>query len=293
MKRALFHNSIITSLIAALTATVMTLTPASAQDAIDPATVIGTVAGEEITEQDIRYTLQDLEDQLGQVPAEQQRFAALMALIDIKLLANRADEEGFDDTDAFTKRMDFLRDRALHNSFFESQVVDTITDEEVRARYDQEVAATPPTNETSARHILVETEETAREIIAELEAGADFAELAQEKSTGPSGPQGGDLGYFGPGRMVPEFEAAANALNVGQVSPEPVQTQFGWHVIKVEDRRPVQPPAFDQVQAQIRSVVLREKYFELMSGLREANEIELTDPTLREAYDAATEPAAE
>lgn len=258
-----------------------------AQDAISPDTVIGVVGGEEITEGDIRLTLQDLDSQLGDVPAAQKRFAAMMALIDIKLLADKADAEGVDDTEDFAKRLDFLRDRALHNSYFENQVIDGITDEEVRARYDTEVAATPPSNETRARHILVESEDEAKAIIEELAGGADFEELAQEKSTGPSGPAGGDLGYFGPGRMVPEFDAAANALDVGGVSDVPVKTQFGFHVIKVEDRRPVQPPAFEQVEGQIRSVVLREKYFNLMQDLRGAADVDITDESLKTAYDEA------
>lgn len=271
----------------AWTALVAAAPPATAQDAIAPETVIGTVGGEAITEGDIRLTIQELDSQLGDVPAEQKRFAAMMALIDIKLLADKADSEGVDDTDAFERRLAFLRDRALHNIYFEDQVVGGVTDEEVRARYDTEIAATPPTNETRARHILVETEEEAKAIIEELAGGADFATLAQEKSTGPSGPSGGDLGYFGPGRMVPEFETAANALEVGGVSQEPVQTQFGFHVIKVEDRRPVQPPAFEQVANQIRGIVLREKYFNLMQDLRGASAVEITDETLKSAYDQA------
>jgi peptidyl-prolyl cis-trans isomerase C len=107
----------------------------------------------------------------------------------------------------------------------------------VKARYEQEVAAVPPEEEISARHILLETEEEAKALITELDAGKDFAELAKEKSTGPSAGNGGDLGYLTKGRMVPEFEAAAFALTPGQYGKEPVKTQFGWHVIKVEERR--------------------------------------------------------
>lgn len=271
----------------ALSTLLLSLTMASAQDAISPDTVIGTIGGEAITEGDIRFTLQDLDSQLGDVPAAQKRFAAMMALIDIKLLADKADEEGVDESDDFAKRLDFLRDRALHNSYFENQVVNGITDEDVRERYDREVAATPPSNETRARHILVETEEEAKEIIELLDGGADFEETAKERSTGPSGPSGGDLGYFGPGQMVAEFDAAANALDVGAVSQEPVQTQFGFHVIKVEDRRPEQPPAFEQVQQQIRGVLLRENYFKLMQELRNEASVDITDESLKAAYDQA------
>jgi len=253
----------------------------------DPDAVIGTIDGREVTNRDIAFAIGDLEDQLSQVPPDQQRFAAMMALIDIELLAGKAESEGVAETGEFQQRLEFLRSRALHNSYFRDQVVDTVSDADVRGRYDAEIAATPPENEVRARHILVETEEEARAVIAELDGGADFAELAAEKSTGPSGPNGGDLGYFTRGRMVPPFEEAVFALEPGGVTANPVETQFGWHVIKLEDRRPVQPPPFDQVEAQVRSVLLRERYFELLTALRTEAAIEITDPELKAAYDAA------
>ena len=253
----------------------------------DPDAVIGTIDGRQITNRDIEFAIGDLEDQLGQVPPRQQRLAAMMALIDIELLAGRAESEGVAETDAFRKRLAFLRNRALHNSYFRSQVVDRVSDADVRARYDTEIAAAAPENEVRARHILVETEQEARAIIGELAGGADFAALARERSTGPTGPDGGDLGYFTRGRMVPAFEQAVFALEPGGFTAEPVETRFGWHVIKLEDRRPVQPPPFEQVEAQVRSVLLRERYFELLQGLREAAAIEIEDPELKAAYEAA------
>ena len=261
-----------------------TLPVASAQDQNE---VLATLNGEPITRQDLDMTLNDLQDQLGQVPEEGRDAAALTALVDIRSLAKKAAEAGLDETDDFKSRLEFLRQRALHNAYFKAEVLDKISDEDVRARYDKEVAATSPENEISARHILVETEDEAKAIIAELDAGADFETLAKEKSTGPSGPAGGDLGYFSRGRMVPEFEEAAFALDVGAYTKEPVQTQFGWHVIKVEDKRAVQPPAFAEVESQIRSVLLRERYFDLLNSLRDEAQVEVTDPALKEAYDKA------
>ncbi|MEM1378933.1 MAG: peptidylprolyl isomerase [Pseudomonadota bacterium] len=265
-------------------------THALAQDAaapLDPDAVVATVAGKAITNRDIDFALADLGEQLGQVPGGQRRVAALMALIDIRMLANKADADGIDETPAFQQRLAFLRDRALHNSLFNAEVVGNVTEEEVRAAYDEEIAGRPAQNEINARHILVETEEEARAVIAELDGGADFATLAAEKSTGPSGPNGGDLGYFTRGRMVPEFEQAAFDLTVGEYTKEPVQTQFGFHVIKVEDARPVQPPAFEQVAGQIQQGLLRQRYFELLQSLRADTEIDVTDPALKEGYDAA------
>ncbi|WP_306119503.1 MULTISPECIES: peptidylprolyl isomerase [unclassified Roseitalea] len=253
----------------------------------DPDAVIGTIAGEEVTNRDIAFAIGDLADQLGQVPPAQQRFAALMALIDIKLMAEGAERAEMDETEAFQARLDFLRDRALHNAYFQSEVVDEIDEEDVRARYDSEIASAPAENEIRARHILVETREDAEAVIDALEGGADFAELAAERSTGPSGPRGGDLGYFTRGRMVEPFEQAAFELDPGSFTQEPVQTDFGWHVIKVEDRRPVQPPPFEQVSQQVRSLLLRERYMDLLQDLRESAEIDINDPELKAAYDAA------
>jgi peptidyl-prolyl cis-trans isomerase C len=134
----------------------------------------------------------------------------------------------------------------------------------------------------------VKTKEEAEGIIKELDGGAKFEDLANKHTTDPSGKtSGGDLGWFGPGQMVPEFEKAAMALEPGSYTKGPVQTQFGWHVIKVEDKRPKQPPAFEQVKDQIRSAVLRDKYFALVKELRAAAKVEIPDEALKKAVDAA------
>ena len=132
----------------------------------------------------------------------------------------------------------------------------------------------------------MKTKEEAEAIIKQLDAGAKFEDIAKEKSADAgSGANGGDLGYFGPGQMVPEFEKAAFALEPGTYTKEPVQSQFGWHVIKVEDKRVQQPPAFDQVKAQVRSLLLRDKYLELVKSLRSAAKVDVTDPELKKAID--------
>lgn len=269
-------------LAAAAIATGITLAPAAAQDD----TVIATVNGQEITESELNLAEGDLDRQFQQLPPEQRRAAALSALLEIKLLAQKATEQGIDKDDAFIRRMAFLQIRALHSAFVEKEVAAAVTDEAVRARYDQEIADTPPANEVHARHILVKTREEAEAIIAELDGGKDFSELAREKSTGPSGPAGGDLGYFQAGQMVPEFETAAFALEVGAYSKEPVQTQFGWHVIKVEDKRAMQPQSFDEVKDQLRSVMMRDKYIEMVGGLRKSAEIDIRDDELKKGVDA-------
>jgi len=254
-----------------------------AQDATPNMTVVATVNGSPITENDLEMAQGDLGPQFAQLPEEQKRAAALNAAIEIRLLADKADEEGLGETDAFKNRMEFLRQRALHSAFIETEVAGEVTDEAVRARYDKEIAATPPVNEIRARHILVATKEEADAIIAELDAGGDFEAIAKEKSTDGAAAQGGDLGFFGPGQMVPAFEEAAFAMDVGQFSKEPVQTQFGFHVIKVEDKRTQQPPSFDQVKEQVRTLLFRETYFAAVQALREAATIDVQDPAFKAA----------
>jgi peptidyl-prolyl cis-trans isomerase C len=249
--------------------------------------VVATVNGMTITEQDLTMAVSDLDQQFAKLPPEQRRAAALSALIEIRLVAAEAATKGLDKDPEFLRRVAFLQQRALHSEVVEKEIADKITDEDIRKRYDTEIAAAPPVNEVRARHILVATKEEADAIIKELDGGADFQKLANEKTSDPSGKtSGGDLGYFGPGQMVPEFEKAAMALEVGAYTKEAVQSQFGWHVIKVEDKRAKQPPAFDDVKDQIRSVLLRDRYFELVKTLRATATLDVPDPELKKAVDA-------
>lgn len=141
------------------------------------------------------------------------------------------------------------------------------TDAEILASYEEQVAMAPPV-EFKAAHILVETQGAAMEVIAELDDGADFAELAREKSTGPSGENGGDLGWFTAESMVPEFSQAVAALDDGQYTEAPVQTQFGWHVILREDSREVAPPTLESVRDVVKQQVEQQKLQEYLAALR-------------------------
>lgn len=249
--------------------------------------VVATVNGKPVTEADIALAVSDLDEQFSRLPEEQRRAAALSAIIEINLMAGEAASKGIDKDAAFQRRLDFLTKRALHAALIDNEIAGKITDEEIRARYDQQIAATPPVNEVNARHILVKTKEEADAIIKRLDAGEDFAAIAKELSTDPgSGANGGELGWFGPNQMVPEFEKAAFALEVGAYSKEPVQSQFGFHIIKVEDKRQQQPPAFEQVKEQFRSLLLREKYFALVETLQGKATVEIADEDLKKAVDA-------
>ncbi|MBO9628843.1 MAG: peptidylprolyl isomerase [Shinella sp.] len=264
---------------------------ARAEDAAaDP--VVAKVGATEIHESELKLAIAGLDPQLANLPDEQKRVAALSSIIDVKLLAADADKEGLKDSADFKQRLAFLTDRELHNAYFKKHVVDAVTPEEVKARYEKEIAAITPEDEIRARHILVKTEEEAKAIIKDLDAGKDFIEIAKEKSTDPNKSEGGDLGYFGKGRMVPEFEAAAFALEKGAYSKEPVKTQFGFHVIKIEDKRKQQPPALDQVEPQVRQLVMRDKYLELLAKAKAAAPVDIQDATLKTAYDAVNKQEA-
>jgi peptidyl-prolyl cis-trans isomerase C len=252
----------------------------------DPAAVVATIAGEPVTEADLALAEGELGQQFAQLPPEQRRAAALSAVIEIRLLAAQAVEKGLDKDTDFQRRSAFLQERALHSELVDKEIADKVTDEEIRARYDKQISETPPVNEVKARHILVKTEAEALGIIKQLDGGAKFEDLASQHTTDPSGKTtGGDLGYFGPGQMVPEFETAAFALDIGTYTKAPVQSQFGFHVIKVEDKRAQQPPAFEQVRDQVRSVVFREKYFALVKQIRDSATVEIADPELKKAID--------
>lgn len=253
----------------------------------DPNTVVGTINGQNITEADLELAEQDLGQQFAQLPPEQKRAAAMSAVIEIRLMAAEAKAKGFDKDPDFVRRLAFLNERALHSRVVDQEVAAKITDADIRAAYDKQVAATPPATEVRARHILVKTKEEADAILKDLDGGKSFEDIAKEKSTDPgSGANGGDLGYFGQGQMVPEFEKAAFALEPGQYTKTPVQSQFGFHIIKLEDKRQQQPPPFDQVKDQFRSPVLRERYFALVKSLRDAAKVEISDPALKAAVEA-------
>jgi peptidyl-prolyl cis-trans isomerase C len=257
--------------------------PAFAADAADP--VVAKVGSQEIHQSEIDLGMANLDPQLAQLPDEQKKLAALSAAIDVKTIAALAEKDGIQDTQDFKNRIQFLRERELHNAYFKKYVVGTVTDAEVKARYDEEIKKIPPQEEVHARHILVKTEDEAKEIIKELDAGKDFAELAKAKSTDPNKSEGGDLGYFGKGRMVKEFEDAAFALKKGEYTKTPVKTQFGYHVIKIEDTRIAPPPPFDQVKDQIRQLVMRDKYLALLSKAREDTKIDIVDAGLKKGYE--------
>ncbi|MCF4099493.1 peptidylprolyl isomerase [Maritalea mediterranea] len=246
------------------------------QPQFDPDKVVAKVGNETITERDLIYALEDLGEDITQVPLQQRRQFLVQMLVDMKVMAQLAREKGMADSEVFERRKAYLEDRALRRAYLEEDVAASISEEEIKAEYDAIFEDFQGNEQLRARHILVETEDAAQAIVDELNGGADFAELAKEKSTGPSGAQGGDLGYFSQGDMVPEFFNAANALETGNISG-PVQSQFGWHVIKLEDRKAAEPPAFEQVRPQVRQRVLAKKIEEIVAKQKAETTVEIME----------------
>ncbi|MEM7302985.1 MAG: peptidylprolyl isomerase [Pseudomonadota bacterium] len=251
--------------------------------------VIATVGDVKITRRDLAVAATDLGQQFQNVPADQREKAILRALVDIHVLAKKAEDEGVANEPNVKAGLAILRARSLHNTYFRRNIQNSISQADVKARYDKEIANAPKEKEVRARHILVKTRSEAEEIIKELDGGADFEKLAKEKSTGPSGPKGGDLGFFGRGQMVPNFSKAAFALEPGKYTKEPVQTQFGFHVIKVEEARDKAPPALAQVQKNVSDLIMRERYTKAVSDARKATKIEYLDKALIPAEPAVKE----
>jgi peptidyl-prolyl cis-trans isomerase C len=254
-----------------------------------PETVVATVAGAEITEADLSFAAEDLTQDLSQIPPDQRKAFLLRVLIDMKVMAQAGKDAGLGETPLFKQRLQYLEERALRRAYFSETIAAAVTEEAIRADYDKFVAEFVPADEVRASHILVATEEEAKAIKAELDGGADFAELAKEKSIDPGAASGGDLGFFGKGMMVAPFEAAAFAMTeIGQVS-EPVQSQFGWHIIKLEEKRQSTPPAFEQVAGQLQQQLLMKTFDETVARLMDGVAIDIPDEALAAAVKAQTD----
>ena len=236
--------------------------------------LLARVNGEEIRWTDIVESARGLPEQYrSQIEVI---FPALLErLIDVRLIAWAGRQAGLAEDEAVRRQVAEFEDRLISETFIRREVAERITLEMVRARYDAYAAGLAARAEVRARHILLDNEEDAKAVIAALDAGADFAELVQERSLGPGAEQGGDLDYFTRNNMTPAFADAAFELEAGEYSRTPVKTAFGWHVIKVEDRRAEEPTGFLEMRARLQEEMARETMDELLRGLRERAEIEL------------------
>jgi len=238
--------------------------------------VLAKVNGSEIRQSDVTLAEEELGPSLAQMDPSTKKENVLAFLIDMKLVAKAAEAKKIDDRDDFKARLAFARNRLLMDNLLAAEGKAATTEEAMKKVYDEAAKQIQGEQEVHARHILVETEDEAKAIEAELKKGADFAELAKKKSKDPGASDGGDLGFFTKDQMVPEFSTVAFSLEPGKIS-DPVKTQFGWHIIKVEDKRNRKAPDFDQVKSQIETYVTRKAQAEYVSKLRETAKVERMD----------------
>ena len=278
---------------------IVSTAPVYAQDK-DP--LVAKVNGVEVHQSDLTVA----EEEAGQIPPmspEAKQDYLVQFVADMILVSKAAEDKKLGDTPEFKRKSEFARKKLLMEGLLQSIGKDALTDEAMHKVYDEAVKQIGEEKEVHARHILFrapagdekankEAEDKIKAVIARLKKGEDFAKVASEVTEDPSGKaNGGDLGYFSKDQMVPEFSEAAFKLENGQIS-DPVKTQFGWHVIKVEDKRVKQAPKFEEVKPQIENFVVRKAQAELVTKLRAEAKIERMDkPAKADEKPAASTPA--
>lgn len=246
--------------------------PIGAAAQTDP--VVAKVNGTDIRESDLAAAEADIGSQLPPMAPDAKKDYLITYVGDMILVSKAAEAKKLGETDEFKKKLALARTKLLMEALLQNEAKTAVTDDAMKKVYADAIKDVGNEQEVSARHILVESEDDAKAISAELKKGGDFAAIAKEKSKDPgSKDTGGDLGFFTKDQMVPEFAEAAFKLDKGQVS-DPVKSQFGWHVIRVDDKRAKQPPTFEQVKDQIENFVQRKAQAELIQKLRADAKIE-------------------
>jgi peptidyl-prolyl cis-trans isomerase C len=253
---------------------------ADAQDS-----VVARVNGKTITEADMKLAEAEIGSDVGTLPEPTKRRVLVEFLIENQLFADAAEGQNLASGAAFNERLQYWRRRALRDAYFDTTVRNTINEAEARKLYEGMVGAAKPEEEVSARHILVESKDKARDLYEKLAHGSDFAQLAKEHSKDPgSKDQGGQLGFFTRGQMVPQFEEAAFKLGKGEVG-EPFQSQFGWHIVRVDDRRQRPVPRFEAIKERMVADMIHKKAQKIAGDLREKAQIEYIDPEIKSAME--------
>lgn len=247
-----------------------------------PQNTVVTVNGMAITYDDISMAENELMGLVGQLP-ERQRFETLVSFMVERLLAaNAARAAGLENSAEVEKQISFLKQKALQDVYVGQLLMERVNEASVTAYYQENIVDGPKQEEVRARHILVDSREEAEAVIAAVKNGGDFIELAKKRSKGPSGAGGGDLGYFDRDAMVAPFSEAAFKLKKGKISA-PVKTQFGWHVIKLEDRRTKPTPALDDVRDQIYQILISEARRGIYEEMRQGADVQFVQiPTSSE-----------
>jgi peptidyl-prolyl cis-trans isomerase C len=210
--------------------------------------------------------MQGLPAEYRSMPPQTLYPALVNQLVDLEAVVAMARKQGLDKDPVVQHQMARAQEEALQSALFHRDIGPLVTDEAVHARYDRDIAGKPGEPEVHASHILVANEADAVAIIAELKKGGDFAAIAKARSSDPGAAQGGDLGWFKKGDMLPEFADAAFALQPGQITDKPVHTQYGWHVIRIEERRTTTPPTFEQAREELRNQMIQEGLQKLVAS---------------------------
>ena len=247
---------------------------------------VAKVNGKIITDVDMKLAEAEIGNDLGSLPEATKQRVLLEFLIENQLFADAAEGEQLGTGPAFNERLQYWRRRALRDAYFDKSVRNSIKDVDVRQYYAGQVNTMKPEEEVRARHILVESRERAREVFEKIAHGSDFAQMAKEYSKDPgSKDQGGELGFFGRGQMVPQFEEAAFKLKQGEVS-QPFESQFGWHIVRVDDRRQRPVPPFEAVKDRVVSHMIHRKAQQIASDLRDKAQIEYIDPEIKKSMES-------
>jgi peptidyl-prolyl cis-trans isomerase C len=263
--------------------------PFGASWAQDSDPVVARASGVDIHESDIAFAEEEIGGNIPNMAPDQKREYLINYLIDVVVLSQAAEQQKLGDRPEVKHRLTFDHNRLLMEALLQDVGRAALSDAAEREVYNEAIKQVKNEEEVHARHILVPTEEEAKTIAAQLKGGADFATLAKEKSKDPGAADGGDLGYFTKDQMVPEFSQVAFKLDKGQIS-DPVKTQFGWHIIKVEDKRVKPTPTFDQVKTQIENYVAHRAQAQLVENLRKSAAVERLDKPA--APDPSLNPAA-
>jgi peptidyl-prolyl cis-trans isomerase C len=254
---------------------------------------VATVNGKTISEGDLKFAEDEIGNDLGNLPPPTKRRVLVEYLVENHLFAEAAEADKLGTGPEFEKRLTYWRQRALRDMYFEKTVRGSIGDAAAKGIYEDKIKQMKPEEEVQARHILVASEDEAKKLAEKVAAGEDFAKLAQENS-GDAGSKerGGDLGFFGRGQMVPQFEKAAFELKKGEVS-KPVQSQFGWHLIKVEERREKPLPTYDEVKDRLIGSMVQSKAQDIVTGLRSKAKIDYIDPEIKKMAEEDAKKQAE
>ena len=259
-------------LLLSLALATLAATSAFAQAPADP--VIARIDGQPILRSEMQATMRGLPPQAQGMPIETLYPMLLERIIDLRLIGAAARGARLEDDPAVKQKIAEAADRVLQEAFLTRAVGSKVTEAALREKYKAYAAAIPGQDEVNARHILVKTEVEAKAVIVDLKKGADFADLAKKRSIDPGATTGGDLGYFTREQMVPEFSEAAFKLKKGEITEVPVKSSFGWHVIRVEDKRTSGPPAFEEVKDELSEGLSREVIQEMLQDLRAKVKVE-------------------